>query len=625
MDADPLKRALTHIPHTWAPGETWRGRRSELAIDALHGATQDLADPLQTTVPPSFHTEHGPHRSDLTFEEELGRGGMGVVRLAEQESLGRKVAVKTLLPNRYTAAAADLLVREARVAGRLEHPNILPLHDLRWTEEDGPLLLMKRIEGSSWHELISADGATTDEELERDLRILMEICQAAHFAHVRGVTHRDIKPDNVMVGEYGETYLLDWGIAKVDDDAPTADCILGTPSYMAPEMVLEESTGPHTDVYLLGGCLHHVLTGGPPHPGEHVHAVMKHVLHHDPFTFGPFVPQELADIARKALATDPADRFRSARDLRDALVRFLSHRSSRLAARRAHEQLDGLRELLATDADAIAIHARFSACRFGFEQALSEWSDNTEARDGLLDALQLMARAELDAGNARTAAALLADIPDPPPQLLERLEEVRAHEAARASAVGALQQLMEDSKVEGSDWGRSAVTIVSGLLTTGFLALCASQADPMTLSATTNLAVVVFGISMNWIGILMFRRFLLDNFVYVRIMGVMAILGPIFVVHAIGAVVLELDFMATMMMNASALVTSCAVMAVTLDRIFIGSTIHTFLSWGVVIAFPEWCLWTVTVSYALHAIYIAVMVRPTRQVEHRPPTAALRR
>ncbi|MCA9573515.1 MAG: serine/threonine protein kinase, partial [Myxococcales bacterium] len=196
------------------------------------------------------------------------------------------------------------LLREARVTGALEHPNIVPVHALLTSEEGAPLMVMKRVEGVAWGDRLRAtDGGL--EDLEQNLRILLQVCHAVHFAHTRGVLHRDLKPHNVMLGEFGEVYVVDWGTAvALRDDVPieglpkarNVSGVVGTLQYMAPEMVggsgaeLDE----RSDVYLLGAMLHEVLTGDPPHLGDKVEQLLVRAWQSRPYTYEPQVPAELA-------------------------------------------------------------------------------------------------------------------------------------------------------------------------------------------------------------------------------------------------------------------------------------------------------------------------------------------
>lgn len=358
----------------------------------------------------------------------IGRGGMGHVRAADQIALRREVAVKVAVPgSKDRHAAATSLVREARVTGSLEHPNIVPVYGLGKNDDGGVLMVMKRIEGTSWSDLL-AKRASTDDDLERHLRILMDVCRAVHFAHTRGVLHRDLKPQNVMVGPFGEVYVLDWGLAVAlpngDDDgdggdgegalgAPPARAVtgvVGTPSYMAPEMTVPGSVlDERTDTYLLGGILHVIVTGWPPHSASTISQRLHQAFLSEPKRFEDDVPSELAAICGKALAAQPADRFETAEQLRVALDAFLHHASARSLCKEAQRRLTELERLAAnrSDDDRAAAQA-YSAALFGFENALRTWPASPEARDGLRAVHLAMTRFELARRHADNAGVHLA-------------------------------------------------------------------------------------------------------------------------------------------------------------------------------------------------------------------------
>jgi hypothetical protein len=219
---------------------------------------------------------------DLEVTGVLGDGGMGQVLAARQRSLARLVALKRVRPAHATSETEAALLDEGRITGGLEHPNIVPVHALGRDDVGNPVLVMKRIEGTSWRALLDDDAhpawapllAAHGDRTSAHLEVLMRVADAAHFAHARGVVHRDIKPENVMVGSFGEVYLVDWGIAvrvgRTVADGDGAFRIRGTPAYMAPEMIGGDPArvDARTDVYLLGGVLHVILTGRPPNAGQ---------------------------------------------------------------------------------------------------------------------------------------------------------------------------------------------------------------------------------------------------------------------------------------------------------------------------------------------------------------------
>ncbi len=376
----------------------------------------------------------------LLLHEELGQGGMGVVHLATQTTLGRHVAVKTLKSGFFDAADTVRMLREAWVTGTLEHPSIVPIYDVSVDAAGSPVIMMKRIEGSPWSDLMS-DQATlrnrfgVTDPTEWNLRILTTVCNAVHFAHSRGILHRDLKPDNVMVGSFGEVYVLDWGIAVslLDDGsgrlplACDAYEIAGTPGYFAPEMLLGDPSAlsARTDVYLLGAIFYQIFAGTPPHTGENLHAIVTSALLSS-VRFPIHFPAEAQRICRKALGRNPQDRYETAEEFRIAVESYLQHRGSRKLAHDAKRSLTRLLETLANEPKgedrSLAIFNLLGECRFGYRSALSAWPENETARHGLDQALLAVIEHELDEGNAHAAEILLREVSVAPPEIVARIE-----------------------------------------------------------------------------------------------------------------------------------------------------------------------------------------------------------
>ena len=420
--------------------------------------------------------------SSLDMERTIGEGGMGIVRLATQRSLGRKVAVKTLREASKSEAATLRLLREAWVTGTLEHPNIVPVYDLGLDEDGSPIIILKRIEGLEWSQVISnADLARerygTEDLLENNLRILIQVCNAVSLAHAKGVLHRDLKPENVMIGSFGEVYLVDWGIAVslVPDPlgrlplAADQKEIAGTPCYMAPEMLGAVGTlSERTDVYLLGAILHEILTGLPPHTGNFRQIITSVLL--SSFVYDAAIPRELADIARRAMSQKAEDRFSSAEELRLRLEWYLRHRGSLAISAEATRRLDDMQALVVTEASADSVRDQlyhlFAECRFGFRQAIKESSDNQTARDGLRRAIEIVVRFELARGAADSAAGALAEIENPPPDLVREVNEALRARVAERKKFERLEQLGADLDPMTGRRTRVTVTAVMGVVWT---------------------------------------------------------------------------------------------------------------------------------------------------------------
>jgi len=254
----------------------------------------------------------------------IGRGGMGAVFLAEDQTLGRRVALKVLdVPDEAGDLAARLL-REARILANLEHPSIVPVHDAGTLPDGRVFYAMKYVEGSRLEQHARTLHAVPDR-----LRIFQKICDAVAFAHSRGVLHRDLKPENIMVGPFGEVLVMDWGVAKIlrepapggavpqsssaaaHDAAPASfgtrdGAVIGTPGYMSPEQARGESArlDERTDVYALGMILQFLLGAGTK--GD-----------------GGATPAPLAAICSKATHADPAGRYASVVALAADVARYL--------------------------------------------------------------------------------------------------------------------------------------------------------------------------------------------------------------------------------------------------------------------------------------------------------------
>jgi serine/threonine protein kinase len=229
--------------------------------------------------------------------EILGEGGMGRVHVAHDRELDREVALKVLQPT--AGDAVDLqerLLQEARILARLEHPGIVPVHDVGTTDDGRVFYTMKRVRGRSLEEVLAGGGS-----LAELLRVFERVGEAVAFAHARGVVHRDLKPANVMVGEFGEVLVLDWGVAKVLGEAAAEGAtllqrpgaappgatlpgtVLGTPGWMAPEQAAGalDRVGPRSDVYALGRILEAMLEAAGRRP-RRLAAVVARATHPDP-------------------------------------------------------------------------------------------------------------------------------------------------------------------------------------------------------------------------------------------------------------------------------------------------------------------------------------------------------
>jgi serine/threonine-protein kinase len=322
--------------------------------------------------------------SRYTFGALIGQGGMGEVMLATDEHIGREVVVKRIRAADPTAEELSRFVREARVQGRLEHPAVVPVHDLGVDRDGRPYFVMKRLAGTDMSELLRRLQAGTEpDEVGRRrllLRAFADVCLAVEFAHSHGVIHRDLKPANIMLGDYGEVYVLDWGVARATAEPDAAGAastaaaagepgteadtvpgggsepadlgvaatvppqsgahdlahdlaldtgdtrvgtVLGTPPYMAPEQLVGERAGPPADIYALGCILYEIAAGELLHTRARAVGEAYVPVDARPSQRRPDAPPELDAICERATRVDPAERYPSARALGNAVQAYL--------------------------------------------------------------------------------------------------------------------------------------------------------------------------------------------------------------------------------------------------------------------------------------------------------------
>ncbi len=379
-----------------------------------------------------------PRDTALEIGPVIGEGGMAVVHLGRQHSVGRDVAVKTV---KTPGTSSTTLLEEAWVTGQLEHPNIVPIHDIVMGEDGRAQVVLKHIEGSSWSELAAAPDEVrrrfhVDDPLEWHLRVLVQVCQALRFAHSRAIVHRDVKPANVMIGRFDEVYLLDWGLAistEPSDRLPTLTTsfgIAGSPAYMAPEQLeaLPLRVGLHTDVYLLGATLFELIAGEPPHAGRSLRDIRDRLLAGVEPPLPDDAPPELVAIVRRAMATEPSARFSSVQRMREAIESFLEHRGSQALARRAADRATVMYALHQRRDDDGAERA-FAEATFGYRMALDAWEGNQLARRELEELVRNRVGQLLALRAPESARRALAVLDEPDLELVRRVDEALAKEA----------------------------------------------------------------------------------------------------------------------------------------------------------------------------------------------------
>ncbi|HEY8943603.1 MAG TPA: serine/threonine-protein kinase [Polyangiaceae bacterium] len=292
--------------------------------------------------PEEIRMEGIPTPEHLRVFQELGRGGMGRIHPATDRNLLRHVALKRL--DKKLAAEQfyrDGFIAEAQITGQLEHPNIVPVHELAVDGNGVPYFTMKLVQGEGFNRWLSDPTRPpgSSERLEQGLEIFVKVCDALAYAHHRGVIHRDIKPENIMVSGFGQVYLMDWGLARLSKGHPASGesaqmethGAVGTPEYMAPEQARGNPAemDERSDIFGLGAVLYELVSGKRPYgDGRDQDVILERakngeVISIDAATLGIGVTQRIRNIVTKAIAVDPAARYQTVGELQRDVQEFL--------------------------------------------------------------------------------------------------------------------------------------------------------------------------------------------------------------------------------------------------------------------------------------------------------------
>jgi WD40 repeat protein/serine/threonine protein kinase len=372
-DGNP--QPLADIDKLWRGSMTVASRPSTTLKTPEALPDPGINDLLIRPVRISSPGEPPPQGTEYEMTDVIGEGGVGVVYAARQASVDRTVAIKMLRADfAHKRDHRNKFLSEAVVTGELDHPNIVPIHDLGTSEAGSLFYAMKRVRGTPWSEVIARQS------LPENLRILLSVADAIAFAHSRGVIHRDLKPENVMLGKFGEVVVMDWGIALStgmfvkSNRISQSTSMGGTPAYMAPEMATGplDAIGPASDVYLLGAILFEIVSGQPPHAGHDVMSCLYAAARNE---IRPTKASgELLEIAMKAMATRPQDRYATVQEFQAAIREYQSHSESIVLSTRAEAEL--------AQAEQTRDYQDYARALYAFQEASSLWSGNEKAIAG---------------------------------------------------------------------------------------------------------------------------------------------------------------------------------------------------------------------------------------------------
>lgn len=353
----------------------------------------------------------------------LGEGGVGCVFLGYDKNIGREVAIKEIILDRdekQKEVSYARFVREAKITGQLEHPGIVPVYELSKKEDGTVYYVMKHVKGKTLFEAIKeAEGGTPEESFRRRMLLfghLINVCEAMGYAHSKGIIHRDLKPSNIILGEFGETIILDWGTAKQLKEGEPSESrpniadfeesdseeltrqgeLLGTPSYMAPEQIDARygSVNTATDVYALGTILYILLTGDKPYRGRGKEILEKIINMEEapkPLQDYKFIPPELAAICRKAMSKDQKDRFQNASQM---VAELKAYRDGRIVSVYSYSKGELLRRFVAKNkvalmAAAAVIISIITGAGFALNYAVEAQKAKRAAESALTDITKL--------------------------------------------------------------------------------------------------------------------------------------------------------------------------------------------------------------------------------------------
>ncbi len=403
------------------------GESATIHLSIKSTAQAAVPSATQVMVRPRSLVKVEPQRptapADFELLEKLGEGGMGVVYCARQTTVDRAIALKMIRAEADDEEASEKFLSEAVVTADLDHPNIVPVYDLGSNEEGTLFYAMKQVKGTAW------DEAIKDKPLNENIETLLRVADAVAFAHSRGVIHRDLKPENVMLGDFGEVLVMDWGLAAAITPEGKASpltansAVCGTPCYMAPEMALgrPEHIGNCSDVYLLGAILFECVTGERPHAGETVMECVVNAANNE--IVATPMEGELLDIAHRAMATDPVERYTDVKSFQAAIRAYQEHFESTAMSGEASAHLEGARRSGEYDL--------FNKAIFGFEQAINLWDGNDQARQGVIDARGAYAESALAKGDLDLAGSLLLAEEASHRKLAKQVKKAQREQAAR--------------------------------------------------------------------------------------------------------------------------------------------------------------------------------------------------
>ena len=408
------------------------------------GSGGGAARPTRPAAPPADPVLELPPRYERA--ELVGQGGQGLVYRVHDRELERDVALKTIPAERLSQEQRSFFVREARAAAGIEHPGVVPIHDVGELPDGRPYYTMRLLAGRTFGEVLEDEGWS----LLRLCQALQQVCRALQAAHERGIVHRDVKPPNVLLGDLDEVLVVDFGLAKSSSGAPastTTGVVKGTLAYMAPEQARGERATPASDLYAVGVMLYEILCGRLPFEAPTGGELIAAILRDEPapperWAEDRSLPQELTALAMRLLEKDPARRPPSARAVADELQAFLEGLRDRERRGAAAD------ELVVRAVSALAVHQQAEAESEGLRGEIARLEEEHPAWQPVERKLPLIdARSMLEELERSSWTAFL----DAVNRYTDALVHVPEHEAARAALAELFWERFREAEERGAE------------------------------------------------------------------------------------------------------------------------------------------------------------------------------
>lgn len=518
-----------------------------LSLDLTVQETIDQRTYLQT-LNPDGSSDNSQVRIETTTTDSidcLGKGGMGIVTKGTQSYPDRTVAIKKIIKKSRTYH--QLLLHEAQIMGQLEHPNIVPVHQICMNDQNELMVVMKKVHGQTLDARLKELKTESIHDKISVIQILIQVCYALEYAHSKHIVHRDIKCENIMIGKFNEVFLMDWGLAfNIDTMHNAHSGVVGTPSYIAPEMLtgLPTDVSFQTDVYLLGATLHHILMNTPRHNKSNVAQALESSIQSVPFDFPSNIPTTFASIVNKACSKEKADRYQSVADFRDSLDEALHHWEAIQVTERAREVFISLQQKIETKAPSLELQTLFMKSRSLLESALEMWTGNEQAHNLLQDLLEAMIDHHLNEMELPLARMLYQDIFEPSDTLQQRFHQKEREYVELSEA----QAIAQEYNPLQSKHGRRTL-IVSLVASAVLLISFAGSYSYFVSSKVTTIRLIITGsivFGASTVGVYVGRHSLLSNKLGVQMARTMVILPGLALFNHICGHVYQIDTNAIM-------------------------------------------------------------------------------